>query len=429
MAGDRDTGLFAKSPYSVVEIVFILVGALLLSIITTTGNLLIMLSIKVNKNLKTVGNYFLFSLACTDLFTGVCSINVYATYLAIGYWPLGKLACDLWLTADYAVGHASILNLLLISFDRYFCITKPMTYPAHRSPKMAKMLISAAWILSFVLWTPLILFWDYVGPRSVPSTLCYCEFIFNPWATFATSILFFYLPLCIMAYLYWRIVKTSYDSSRRNSRRPSGGSFSDIVSIPEEGITTKQEEEDGDVKEKEMLQQRSVVFKELQADQMDSESKTVSASTSRRPSILRKSSAVSKIPTQTPSSQNSATDLEKSETGVYTAKVSYRNVSIQILDKWRGRYSTTREKKVTRTIMAVMIAFIVTWTPYNVVVLVFTLCNACVPDTLWGATYWLCYFNSTVNPACYALCNDTFKITFKHLLLCQYKNIRGQWLP
>ncbi|XP_008409647.1 muscarinic acetylcholine receptor M2-like [Poecilia reticulata] len=410
VTGSRRTGLFSRSPYNEVDIVFILMGGVALSIVTITGNVLIMLSIKVNKNLKTVGNYFLFSLACTDLFTGVFSINIYAIYISIGYWPGDTLGCDIWLTVDYAVGHASVLHLLLISFDRYFCITKPMTYPAHRSTTMAVMLITAAWTLSFLIWTPLILFWDFFEERKpVPPNYCYCQFIFNPWATFVTSILFFFLPLCVMAYLYWRIVKTSYDSSRRNSRRPSSGSLSDIVYLP--NITTKQEEEeeedeeeeeeeeDAAAEEKEMLQQHSVVFRELQVDQTDTSSKTVSASTSKGSNTLKNSSTV-----------------------------SCRNTNIQIIDKWRKRYSTSREKKVTRTIMAVMIAFIISWTPYHVVVILFTLCNACVPDTVWGATYWLCYFNSTVNPACYALCNDTFKITFKQLLLCQYKNIRGQSL-
>ena len=40
------------------------------------------------------------------------------TYYTIGGWHLGYATCQFWLCVDYLMSNASVLNLLLISFDR-----------------------------------------------------------------------------------------------------------------------------------------------------------------------------------------------------------------------------------------------------------------------------------------------------------------------
>ncbi len=77
------------SPFTLVELVLIIFGLSTISLITIIGNVLVMLSIKVNRNLQTVNNYFLFSLACADLFIGVFSMNLYTVFIVTGRWPLG----------------------------------------------------------------------------------------------------------------------------------------------------------------------------------------------------------------------------------------------------------------------------------------------------------------------------------------------------
>ncbi|KAM3869971.1 muscarinic acetylcholine receptor M2-like [Diretmus argenteus] len=472
---DMNTSLLSGSPYTTVEIVVIILVAGSLSVVTVFGNILVMLSIKVNRNLQTVNNYFLFSLACADLIIGLCSMNLYTVYIVIGHWPLGAVVCDLWLAVDYVVSNASVMNLLIISFDRYFCVTKPLSYPVRRSTKMAGLMIAAAWVLSFILWAPAILFWQFiVGGRTVPPDECYIQFFSNAAVTFGTAIAAFYLPVAIMIALYWRISRASRSRVRRDRRKTSGTSLGEGPSHSQDEacesqnndciVTGEDHEEGGNEKEKEILQQQngSGPCKEERIDQgasTNDSSMTVSIPANQReqegvtpasPALLqgRLNGKRKTKQTQHSSQQGGATGCgpklpcirnptqsdPKPRTQPETSATERQSLVTRTLLKVTKRSpvvkskqkgTSSREKKVTRTIMAILVAFVATWTPYNVMVLINSFCSTCIPNSLWTIGYWLCYINSTINPACYALCNATFKNTFKHLLLCQYKSIRS----
>ncbi|XP_034032627.1 muscarinic acetylcholine receptor M2-like [Thalassophryne amazonica] len=436
-SSNHNSSTILESPYTTVEIALIVMVSGTLSLITITGNILVMLSIKVNRNLQTVNNYFLFSLACADLIIGICSMNLYTVYIVIGSWPLGALVCDLWLAVDYVVSNASVMNLLIISFDRYFCIIKPVSYPARRSTKMAGLMIAAAWVLSFVLWAPAILFWQFiVGSRTVPPNECYIQFFSNAAVTFGTAIAAFYLPVAIMIHLYWRISKASRSRMRKDSRKTSGTSLGEgAVNSQEDGcerqnnciVTRQDEEEAANRNEKETLQQhnRNGLCNNKTVEQVCSGADGINASLSKGSSAAA-ASLQDRMNDEKKSNQRPSLSLETSTADRQSLvtrtmfKVTKRG-SVFLSSK---KATASRERKVTRTIMAILVAFVVTWTPYNVMVLINTFCSICIPNSLWTIGYWLCYINSTVNPACYALCNPTFKNTFKHLILCQYKNIR-----
>ncbi|XP_059180224.1 muscarinic acetylcholine receptor M3-like [Centropristis striata] len=193
--------------WQVIIIVF-LTGSL--SLVTVVGNILVLVSFKINKALKTVNNYYLLSLAFADLTIGTLSMNLYTTYIIMDQWALGPVVCDLWLAIDYVASNASVMNLLVISFDRYFSVTRPLTYRAKRTTKRAMTMIGLAWSISFILWAPAILFWQYiVGERTVQPTECYIQFLSEPIITFCTAIAAFYLPVTIMAFLFWKIYQTT----------------------------------------------------------------------------------------------------------------------------------------------------------------------------------------------------------------------------
>uniref|UniRef100_A0AAY5KK10 Muscarinic acetylcholine receptor n=1 Tax=Esox lucius TaxID=8010 RepID=A0AAY5KK10_ESOLU len=375
-------------------VVLIILFTGLLSLVTIIGNILVVVSFKVNRQLKTVNNYFLLSLAVADLIIGVISMNLYTTYIIMGHWALGNWACDLWLAIDYVASNASVMNLLVISFDRYFSITRPLTYRAKRTTRRAGLMIGLAWFVSLVLWAPAILFWQYfVGERTVPPDKCYIQFLSEPIITFCTAMAAFYLPVTIMSILYWRIYRETQKRAQElaglqgSGARGGGGERAHFV-----------------------------------------HHQVGSARNCSRYELTQSSERTSPVQTMPSIEATKEGPLSSSTTTTTKSSISFKEAALakkfasrartQITK--RKRMSLIKEKKAAQTLSAILFAFIITWTPYNIMVLVNTFCIGCIPQALWALGYWLCYVNSTVNPMCYALCNKTFRTTFKMILLCRW---------
>lgn len=140
---------FGGMPVIIIGVIF--------ALLTTLGNALVMISIRMDKQLQTISNYFLFSLAVADITIGLISIPLMTYYSANGKWNIGWGLCQFWLSIDYLMSNASVYSLLLISFDRYFSITRPLTYRPRRTTRKALTAIFFAYLISIILWPPFIL--------------------------------------------------------------------------------------------------------------------------------------------------------------------------------------------------------------------------------------------------------------------------------
>ncbi|KAL6478073.1 hypothetical protein MHYP_G00139080 [Metynnis hypsauchen] len=482
--------------HSLWEVITIATVSAIVSLITIIGNVLVMLSFKVNSQLKTVNNYYLLSLAFADLIIGIFSMNLYTSYILMGYWSLGNLACDLWLALDYVASNASVMNLLVISFDRYFSITRPLTYRAKRTPKRAGIMIGLAWLVSFVLWAPPILCWQYfVGKRTVPERQCQIQFFSEPVITFGTAIAAFYVPVSVMTILYCRIYKetekrtkdlaelqgvnhstdsdskaqpqraiirscfssisrdqkqkqSSWSSSSRSKAAKSATTSNDEWSKADQLATfnsyASSEDEERPVSPGLLPAYRNHACGENKAalsndgEQLSSHEdenffpspiKANSQKNKKCVSYKFKPAAKDSNSLQTRNEDTKAASFSSAESmSVPSTASSSKPIDATLKSQItkRKRMVLIKERKAAQTLSAILLAFILTWTPYNIMVLISTFCSDCIPLSLWHLGYWLCYVNSTVNPMCYALCNKTFQKTFRMLLLCQWKKKREE---
>lgn len=73
---------------------------ILLMLSTAIGNLFVIVAIVVEKNLRTIGNYLVLSLAIADLLVACLVMPLASIYQILDKWTLGVFFCDIWTSTD-----------------------------------------------------------------------------------------------------------------------------------------------------------------------------------------------------------------------------------------------------------------------------------------------------------------------------------------
>ncbi|KAM4014940.1 5-hydroxytryptamine receptor 6 [Anomaloglossus baeobatrachus] len=213
---ERWNGLYGKEPEGAFpngRRVWMAAFLCLIIFLTTLGNSLLILLIFTQRSLRNTSNYFLVSLFMSDLMVGLVVMPPAMLNELYGRWILDAEFCCVWYSFDVMCCSASILNLCVISLDRYLLIISPLKYKLRMTSCRALGLILATWTLAALAsFLPIEMGWHEPDFELQSSNLTsmseekQCRLLVSlPYALIASCLTFF-LPSAAISFTYCRIL-------------------------------------------------------------------------------------------------------------------------------------------------------------------------------------------------------------------------------
>ena len=214
-------------------------------VLTLTGNVLLCLAFYRNRRLRTVTNFYIFSLAVTDIVVATFEYPFNMIASGARHWPFGFVFCQLNGFLSYVWAFVSVYILTLTAVNRYFCIVKAQSYSTLFTKKRTVFSVLLVWIFvlsvtsvnlirtlvtpAFYRWHSGFLFCELVEGETVDESVLNSTFV----------IVFFLFPMSIILFCYGRVYRAII---RHNSAViPSLQQASTQAHVHIQGIVSAQE--------------------------------------------------------------------------------------------------------------------------------------------------------------------------------------------
>uniref|UniRef100_H3C5X9 Adrenergic, alpha-2D-, receptor b n=1 Tax=Tetraodon nigroviridis TaxID=99883 RepID=H3C5X9_TETNG len=392
-------------PHSKVASICIVLVVTIIILGTVVGNVLVVVAVFTSRALRAPQNLFLVSLASADILVATLVIPFSLANEVMGYWYFGSTWCSLYLALDILFCTSSIVHLCAISLDRYWSVTKAVSYNRKRTPKRIKAMISIVWLISIVISSPPLLM-----TQKEEALTRECLLISQTWYILSSCLVSFFAPGLIMILVYCKIYRvakqrasTVFVAKNAMERQPSQ---SETCFRAADGPQPADHGAEGDGGHR---------HEELDDIDLEEKSCEVDAKPTLSTALRFPRRPLEARPPAPPPSCISWASVRP-----LPALPPPRNRQASLS---RSKVAQMREKRFTFVLAVVMGVFVLCWFPFFFTYSLHAVCreNCTIPDSLFNLFFWIGYCNSCLNPIIYTVFNRDFRRAFKKILFESHK--------
>ncbi|XP_041648750.1 alpha-2Db adrenergic receptor-like [Cheilinus undulatus] len=431
-------------PHSQVASVFIVLVVAMIILGTLVGNVLVVVAVFTSRALRAPQNLFLVSLASADILVATLVIPFSLANEVMGYWYFGTTWCSFYLALDILFCTSSIVHLCAISLDRYWSVTKAVSYNRKRTPKRIKAMISIVWLISIIISSPPLLMTQQEGALELEenkeSSHQECLLINQTWYILSSCLVSFFAPGIIMILVYCKIYRvakqrasTVFVARNMMERQPSQSetcfaarTFHRKGAVCDRSpyeLATPPPADRLSSSNVESSSSRRGELEDIHLEEKDSDAKSSSSSFTSALRFPRRAGGGAKTEEkreveadrlQLPPPSCASISWASSDLLLPSPlPLRSRRASLS-----RQKVAQMREKRFTFVLAVVMGVFVLCWFPFFFTYSLHAVCRekCVIPDSLFNLFFWFGYCNSCLNPIIYTVFNRDFRRAFKKIL-------------